>query len=40
MIRDECMLLLGYKISRAEDRESLLIDSIILHAVHVKDIGL
>ena len=42
MFRDECMLLLGMRlaVSRAEDMASLIIVSIIVHVVHVKDIGL
>ena len=35
-----CCLVVRLAASSAEDRESLIIDSIILHVVHVKDIGL
>ena len=35
-----CCLAMRLAVSRAEDMSSLIIDSIILHVVHVKDIGL
>ena len=40
MLRDECMLLLGYKASRADDREYLLTDFIVLQVVHASNNGL
>ena len=39
-INASCCLVIKLAASRAYDRESLIIDSIILHVVHVKDIGL
>ena len=35
-----CCLVMRLAASRAEDIQSLIIDSIIFHVVHVKDIGL
>ena len=35
-----CCLVMRLAVSRAEDMASLIIDSIMLRVVHVKDIGL